>query len=154
MKYFLLILAFFVLLGIHQTTQTQTITPSKTPKRIKRASLKNTSLSQTNEREEAQQIKAKLDEVKDAMLEKRLLHELWRLTRNKKQDNNSLDINLYIAIKDTKGKHVHINQRQQGHIAHITLGGYTRGSKRVLKWQVEIKHRLVDMNNLSELMYE
>jgi len=154
MKYFLLILAFFVLLGIHQTTQTQTIAPSKKAKKMVKASIHATSFPQTNEQEEAQKIKAKLAEVKDAMLEKRLLHELWMLTRNNKQRSNSLDINLYIAIKDANGKHIHINQRQQGHITHITLGGYTQGQKRTLQWQVEIKHRLVDMKNLSELMYE
>lgn len=147
MKYLLLILAFFVLLGAHQVTQTPKIKSKQPP-------AKAALILPANEYTEANKIKTKLGEVKEAMLEKRLLHELWMLTRNSKNSNHPLHISLYISVKDQKGNPVHINQRKQGHVAHITLQGYDRNQRRKVKWNVKIVHRLIDMDNLSELMYE
>ncbi|OJJ15833.1 hypothetical protein BKI52_36555 [marine bacterium AO1-C] len=147
MKFILLILLFFVLFGAHQATQTPV-------GNIEKPSPKATRVSQANEYTEAIKIRAKLAEVKDAMLEKRLLHELWMLTRNNKNGNYPIHVGLYISVKDKMGNAVHINQRKQGHVAYITLRGYDRNQKRKIKWNVKIKHCLLDMDNLSELMYE
>lgn len=147
MKYLLLILAFFVLLGAHQVTQDLKIKNQRVPTK---AALVQTGSEYT----EANKIKIKLGEVKEAMIEKRLLHELWMLTRNNKNGYHPLHIGLYISVKDQRGNPVHINRRKQGHLAHIILRGYDRNHRHKVKWNVKIVHRLIDMNNLSELMYE
>ena len=151
MKYLLIILVFFALLGAHQATQTPDQKFAKAPSKPPSKAI---IIAQANEHTEANKIKAKLAEVRNAMLEKRLLHELWMLTRHNKDGGHPLRLHLYIAVKDKNGQPIHINRRKQGHLAYITLSAYERSKPRKLKWEIKIKHCLVDMDNLSELMYE
>lgn len=104
--------------------------------------------------EKATSLKSQLGQVKDATQEKKLLRELWLLSRNSRTGKNPIKISLYIAIKDKNGQAIHINNRQQGHIAEITLRAYDNNRKRKIKWNVKITHQLLDMKNLSQLMYE
>lgn len=111
--------------------------------------VKNT---QDTEQTQALEIKATLKQVKDAQGERKLLKTLWMLTKNNANADYPLQVNLSIGIKNAQGKAIHINQRKQGHLAHINLRGLDRKNKQ--KWEVKIKHQLLDMQNLAVLMYE
>lgn len=106
------------------------------------------------EQTKALEIKTALQKVKGAQEEKKLLKSLWLLTQNNANGDYPLYVSLSIGIKDTLGKSVHINQRQQGHVAHVSLRGLDKKNKQQQKWEVKIKHQLLDMNNLAVLMYE
>lgn len=102
----------------------------------------------------ALEIKTALQKVKDAQEEKKLLKSLWLLTQNNANSGYPLYVSLSIGIKDTLGKSVHINQRQQGHVAQLSLRGLDKKNKQQQKWEVKIAHQLKDMKNLAVLMYE
>mgnify|MGYP001121312876 CR=1 FL=1 len=137
MKYPLLSLMFIITLGIFQTSQSQSLI-----------------FVHMNEYEKATNLKNQLNQVKNATQEKKLLREVWLLTRNNRTEKPSVKIKLYISIKDKNGRSININQRQQGHIAEITLRAYDNNRKRKIKWNLKITHQLLDMHNLSQLLYE
>ncbi|WP_299455786.1 hypothetical protein [uncultured Microscilla sp.] len=110
--------------------------------------------AQDYEQTKALEIRKALKQVKNAKKEKELLKSLWMLTRKNTMGDHPLHVSLGIGIQDKNGQAVHINQRQQGHTAHITLRGLDRKNNRKQKWEVQIVHQPIDMNNLTELMYE
>ncbi|EAY29557.1 hypothetical protein [Microscilla marina] len=110
--------------------------------------------AQDYEQTKALEIRTALKQVKNTKKEKELLKSLWMLTRKNTIGNYPLHVSLGIGIQDKNGQAVHINQRQQGHTAHITLRGLDRNNNRKQKWEVKIVHQPIDMNNLAELMYE